>query len=98
MDRSANALPGDEVVEGVDLGVEHVEKGLMTDAIPAGGDGMSHGHGFVEVDAVRTAVLLAVGGVAAALANCRPANASGSNLGGWTTIRCVGSGRDRRPD
>ena len=36
MDRLALALCRDEVVKGVDLGVEHVEKGLTTDAILAG--------------------------------------------------------------
>src|SRR6476660_7434359 len=98
MDRLAIALRGDEVVKGVDLGVEHVEKGLTTDAILACGDGLARGHRFVEVNAVRTAVLLVTGSVASALAHCRPADASGSELGGLTAIRCLGAGRSRRAD
>ena len=98
MDRLAIALRGDEVVKGVDLGVEHVEKGLTTHAVLADGDGLARGHRFVEVNAVRTAVLLVIGGLAAALARWRPAYASGSELGGLTATRCVGSGRRRRAD
>ena len=75
MDRLATALRRDEVVKGVDLGVEHVERGLTTDAVLAGGDGLARRHRFVEVNAVSTAVLLVIGSVAAALAHCRPADA-----------------------
>ena len=87
MDRLATALRRDEVVKGVDFGVEHVERGLTTDAILAGGDGLARRHRFVEVTAVSTAVLLVIGSVAAALAHCRPADASGSELGGCNSMR-----------
>ena len=51
MDRSLAALRCDQIVEGVDLGVEHVENGLMTNAVFAGGGGLARRHSFVEMNA-----------------------------------------------
>src|SRR5438067_13861185 len=82
MDRSASVLRRDEIVEGVDLGVERVENGLTTDTVFAGGDGLARRRRLVEVNAVRAAGLLVIGRIDAALAHCRPAHASGSNLSG----------------
>ena len=98
MDDLATALRRDEVVKGVDLGVEHVENGLTADPVLAGGSGLARHYCLVEMKAVGTAALLGIGSVDAALAHRRPAHASGSELGGLTAIQGVGSGRDRRLD
>jgi hypothetical protein len=92
------ALRCDQVVEGINLGVEQVQIALMVPAIPADGDSLARHHRLVEMNAVGAAVLLVMATVDVALARRIPALPSGSELGGLATIRSAGPGGRRRAD
>src|SRR3989442_14357540 len=74
----ADALFCDQVVERVDLGVEHFEVALAVGAVLAQGGGLARHHRLIEMVAVGPADLICVGG--ANLAHRRPARPRGGKL------------------
>jgi hypothetical protein len=94
----AAALRSDEVVKGVDLGIEQLEGPLPVDAVSAEGGSLARGHRLEEIRAIGTATLLAVTRVDTAFAHCRPAKASRGEIGELTATRHFGPGSYRRID
>jgi hypothetical protein len=86
MSRAA-ALRRNEVVKGVDLGVEHLESLLAVDAVLADRGGLARGHRLEKLNAVRSAAPVVMSSVHASLARNRPAIASGSDVEGLAAIR-----------
>src|SRR5262249_61804265 len=74
------ALRCDQVVKGVDLGVEQIEIPLTVDAVLADRRGLPHRHRIVEMNAPSTAPLLVLSRVEAALTRSPPSKASGSKI------------------
>ena len=74
------ALRCDQVVKGVDLGVEQIEIPLTVAAVLADRRGLPRRHRIVEMNSPCTALLLVVSRVDAALTRGGPANASGSEF------------------
>jgi hypothetical protein len=74
VDALAAALRGNQVVEGINLGVEQIEIPLAASAVHADQGGLARRHRIVEMNAIGTAFLLVLGSLAAALPRRRPAN------------------------
>src|SRR5260221_6061735 len=82
----AGALGCNQVVERLDLSVQHVEIAFAAGAVLAQGGGLARLRRLVEMAAVGPADLARVGGVEPALAHPRPAHARGSKLGALTAV------------
>src|ERR1700731_458498 len=94
----AAALRGDEVVKGVDLGVEQFEGPLPVDTVPAEGRSLARGHRLEEIRAIGATTLLIASRVERLLAYCRPAKASRGEIGELTATRHLGPGGYRGID
>jgi len=94
----AAALRRDEVVKGLDLGVEQLEGPLPVDTVPAEGRTLARGHRLEEIRAIGATTLVIVSRVDRLLAHCRPAKASRGEIGELTATRHFGPGGYRRID